>query len=210
MAREALEARGCELFGLIVSRVPPEATDEVADALGRQDGERPVYVLAEQPELANPSVGMLPPQLGVEALFGAGAGLQREVRDVRVAAMSVEHFIADLVDGTLVIVPGDRADILVACLAANVIPDLPAVAGIVMTAGYEPGPTVRRLLERAPFPVLAVPDRTLRGGRQGPRGQAAAGARRRTQDRQRAGRVQLGRGSARARGPDGRSTARPE
>ena len=74
--------------------------------------------------------------------------------------MSVEHFIADLVDGTLVIVPGDRADILVASLAANLIPDVPAVAGIVITAGYEPGPTVRRLLERAPFPVLAVPDRT--------------------------------------------------
>ncbi len=160
VAREALEAKGCELFGLIVSRVPPEATSEVADALRAQDGERPVYVLAEQPELANPSVGEVASQLGVEARFGAAEGLQREVREVRVAAMSVEHFIADLVDGTLVIVPGDRADILVACLAANVIPDVSAVAGIVMTAGYEPGATVRRLLERAPFPVLAVPERT--------------------------------------------------
>jgi phosphate acetyltransferase len=160
VARESLEARGCELFGLIVSRVPPEATDEVVAAVGRQDGERPVYVLSEQPELANPSVGDVASELGAETLFGAAAGLQREVRDVRVAAMSVEHFIADLVDGTLVIVPGDRADILVACLAANLIADLPVVAGIVITAGYEPDPTVRRLLERAPFPVLAVPDRT--------------------------------------------------
>jgi phosphate acetyltransferase len=162
VARESLEAKGCEIFGLIVSRVPPEAIREVADSLSAQDGERPVYVLAEQPELANPSVGDVATELGAETLFGAAAGLQREIRDVRVAAMSVEHFIADLVDGTLVIVPGDRADILVASLAANLIPDVPAVAGIVLTAGYEPGPTVRRLLERAPFPVLAVPDRTYR------------------------------------------------
>jgi phosphate acetyltransferase len=160
VARESLEAKGCELFGLIVSRVPREAVAEVTDALSAQGGQRPVYVLAEQPELANPSVGDVASELGAEAVFGAADGLQREVRDVRVAAMSVEHFIADLVDGTLVIVPGDRADILVAALAANLLPDVPAVAGIVITAGYVPGPTVRRLLERAPFPVLAVPDRT--------------------------------------------------
>jgi phosphate acetyltransferase len=160
MAQEALEAKGCELFGLIVSRVPPESADDVAGALRSQDGGRPVYVLPEHPELATPSVGDVASQLGVDALFGPAEGLQREVRDVRVAAMSVEHFIADLVEGTLVIVPGDRADILVASLAANVIPDVSAVAGIVMTAGYEPGPTVRRLLERAPFPVLAVEERT--------------------------------------------------
>ena len=73
VARESLEARGCELFGLIVSRVPPEATDEVADAVGRQDGERPVYVLPEQPELANPSVGDVAAELGAETLFGAAA-----------------------------------------------------------------------------------------------------------------------------------------
>src|SRR5207247_9451850 len=97
---------------------------------------------------------------GARARCGAAEGLQREVREVRVAAMSGEHFIADLLDGTLVIVPGDRADILVACRAANLIPDVPSVAGIVITAGYEPDPTVRRLLERAPFPVLAVGDRT--------------------------------------------------
>src|SRR5207248_6748519 len=142
------------------SRVAPEAVGEVTDALSAQGEERPVYVLAEQAELANPSVGDVASELGAQALFGAAEGLQREVRDVRVAAMSVEHFIADLVDGTLVIVPGDRADILVACLAANLIPDVPPVAGIVITAGYEPDPTVRRLLERAPFPVLAVGDRT--------------------------------------------------
>ena len=38
---------------------------------------------------------------------------------MRVAAMSVEHFVADLGDGTLVIVPGDRADILVASVAST-------------------------------------------------------------------------------------------
>ena len=39
--------------------------------------------------------------------------------------MSVEHFIENLVEGALVIVPGDRPDILVATLASTVSPTIP-------------------------------------------------------------------------------------
>jgi phosphate acetyltransferase len=76
--------------------------------------------------------------------------------------MSAEHFIEDLVDDTLVIVPADRPDILVACLACTLSPAFPAVSGLVLTGGYPLSPTVRRLLEGAPFPVLEVADRTHR------------------------------------------------
>jgi phosphate acetyltransferase len=86
--------------------------------------------------------------------------LQREVRGVMIGAMGVGHFMEDLTEGTLVIVPGDRADILVASLASTLSDAVPAVAGVVLTAGYEPAPAVRRLLERAPFPVLESPERT--------------------------------------------------
>jgi phosphate acetyltransferase len=82
--------------------------------------------------------------------------LHREVRDVRVAAMSVEHFIEDLTDGTFVIVPGDRPDILIACITSTLSSAFPGVSGIVLTGGYELNPAVRRLLEVAPFPVLEV------------------------------------------------------
>jgi phosphate acetyltransferase len=160
LARESLDQRGCELFGVIVSRVPSEAAADVSAALTPADGERPVYVLEEQPELAFPTVGDVSSALGATALFDAGEGMQREVRDVRVAAMGVEHFIADLVEGTLVIVPGDRADILVASLASTLTPEVPAVAGIVLTAGYEPDPTVLKLLQGASFAVLSTPERT--------------------------------------------------
>ena len=97
--------------------------------------------------------------------------------------MSVEHFLRDLTEGTLVIVPGDRPDILVASLASTVSGELPAVAGIVLTGGYELDPALRRLLEEAPFPVLEAPGETYAGGHRGQRRPAAAGAGRRPQDR---------------------------
>jgi phosphate acetyltransferase len=74
--------------------------------------------------------------------------------------MSVEHFIDDLVPGTLVVVPGDRSDILIASIISTLSSAFPAVAGVVITAGYEVHPGLQRLLSGAPFPVLEVAERT--------------------------------------------------
>src|SRR5919204_5415163 len=154
-ARNSLAHKGCTTFGVVVNRVPAERVAELERALGAQDGGEPVYVLPELDELAVPTLGEVAAALDAEVISGSSdEALQREIRDVRVAAMSVEHFIDDLVEGTLVVVPGDRPDILVATLASTVSPAIPTVAGALVAGGYAPSETVRRLLESAPFPVL--------------------------------------------------------
>ncbi|HEV3071728.1 MAG TPA: phosphate acetyltransferase [Solirubrobacteraceae bacterium] len=160
LAREELARKSCELFGVIVNRVAPGKVDEVERALAPNTGQEWVYVMPEQAELAYPSVGEIQEALGARTLLAVDGMLEREVREVRVAAMSAEHFIEDLVEGTLVVVPGDRSDILIGCLASTLSPSFPAVAGVVLTGGYLPSPTVRGLLETAPFPVLAIDERT--------------------------------------------------
>jgi phosphate acetyltransferase len=181
VARESLRDRGCELFGVVVNRVPIGVLRDVTTSLAHQDDERPAYVLPEQPELAYPTVGEVARTLEARPLFEAverrrasWAGTstplaeagddmrQREVRAVRIGAMSVEHFIDDLEEGTLVIVPGDRADILVASITCTLSSAFPSVSALVLTGGYELNPTVRQLLEVAPFPVLEVDSRTYR------------------------------------------------
>jgi phosphate acetyltransferase len=153
-ARGSLGHKGCTVFGVAVNRVPPEHFAEVAAALAEEDGEQPVYVMPERPELAYPTVAGIAAELGAAVLFDPREALQREVRDVRVAAMSVEHFIDNLVEGALVIVPADRPEILLTAFASTISPAIPTVAGVVLTGGYPLDGTVRRLLEEAPFPVL--------------------------------------------------------
>jgi phosphate acetyltransferase len=152
-AGESLERRGCELFGVFVSRVAPERVPELAAALERLDGDAPVYVLPEEPELGRPTVAEVAAALGARVGGGTGVALDRPVTVVQIAAMGVEHFLEDLEGGTLVIVPGDRADILVGSLVSALSPELPALSGLVLT-GDPPSEPVRRLLEGAPFPVL--------------------------------------------------------
>jgi phosphate acetyltransferase len=159
VARETLVARGCELIGVVATRVPAERADEVRRALAGEEG-KPVYVLPEEPELTQPTVAEVARALDAQEIGDSEEAGDRVVRAVRVAAMGAAAFLADLEDGTLVIVPGDRADILISCLAATLSPDLPAVAGVVVTTGEEPDGPVRRLLERAPFPVFRTPQRT--------------------------------------------------
>ncbi len=162
VARESLAHKGCTIFGVVVNRVNPDDMDEVATLLeqGAADGAEPVFMIPEDPALACPTVAEVAQALGATRLSGRPEALRREVQDVRVGAMSVEHFIDVLIENALVIVPGDRPDILVATIASTVSPEIPSVAGVVLTGGYPLGDSVRRLLERAPFAVLESPQLT--------------------------------------------------
>jgi len=160
LAREELQRKECELFGVIVNRVAPDSVDDVELRLAPNTGQEWVYVMPEHAELDHPSVGEIQTALGARPVLAVDGMLDRDVRDVRVAAMSAEHFIEDLVEGTLVVVPADRSDIVVACLASTLSPSFPAVSGLLLTGGYELSPTVRGLLETSPFPVFEIDART--------------------------------------------------
>jgi phosphate acetyltransferase len=169
VARAALTQKGCTLFGVIVNRVPTETLAEMRAHSVVYDPGEPLYVVPESPMLGHPTLAQVKHELRAEQLTGAGDGaaagtqasepagdLQRQVREIRVAAMSIEHFFDDLPDGTLVIVPGDRADIVLASLAAAASGIPPAPAGLVLTDGYAPAGPIARLVGAAPFPVLRV------------------------------------------------------
>lgn len=159
-ARASLSHKGCAIFGVVVTRVPAEQVSEVSKSLAEDPEGDPVYVLPERPELAYPTVGEVAASLRAAMLSDRGEALHREVRNVTVAAISVEHFIEHLVDGSLVIVPGDRPDILLATLASTVSSAIPTVAGVVLTEGFPLNETLRTMLEGAPFAVLEVPEPT--------------------------------------------------
>lgn len=155
-ARASLLHKGCAVLGVVVTRVPEAHLAAISSRLAAEHGDEPVYVLAERPELAYPTVGEAAASLGAVMLAEPGEALHRDVREVTVAAGSVEHFVDQLVDGALVVVPGDRPDILLATVASTVSPAVPTVSGVVLTDGHPVGETLRSMLAAAPFAVLEV------------------------------------------------------
>ena len=76
------------------------------------------------------------------------------VEDIVIGAMSVQNAMPFFKRGVLVIIPGDREDILLAAAAEMSSPEYAGLAGIVLTGNLKPGEHVLKLIQQMPFPVL--------------------------------------------------------
>ncbi len=161
---ESLEERKCDLLALIANRVESSLVDAVTEELRRvTPPEIPAYVLPEIPVLEKPTVGEIASVLGAERLSGQDESFNREVRNFKVAAMELPHYLEHLEEGSLIIAPGDRSDIILGSLMADASSTYPHISGIILTGGLKPASQVKRLLEGlgdSPVPVIAVPTDT--------------------------------------------------
>ncbi|KRE72253.1 phosphate acetyltransferase [Arthrobacter sp. Soil762] len=155
VARKELVAEKCTLLAIMVNRADPNRVEEIAAAIKPGASNRPVYVLPELEEIARPTTGEVAAALGVRQIAGL-ADMERDVRDIKVAAMNVGNFLNVLDEGALVIVPGDRADVMVACLASSFSPEFPVPSALILTGGLAPDANIYPLLAQAPFPVFAA------------------------------------------------------
>ncbi|MGN6607165.1 MAG: phosphate acetyltransferase [Jatrophihabitans sp.] len=159
VARTALEAAHAHLLGLAVNRCDGDL-DAVRSALA--DGYR-VWALPEEPLLSAPTMGALLQAVQGQLAVGDEQLLAREVRDVTVGAMTIEHLLDRLVDGQVVITPGDRTDVVLGLLAAHAARDFPSLAGIILNGGYRLTPTVGRLVQALDpaLPIITTELRTV-------------------------------------------------
>jgi phosphate acetyltransferase len=163
LAHGSLVSRGCTILATICNRVDPSVAEEVRRRLPEAVGGEPAYVLPEVPALDAPTVAEVAQALSarfVRPLDGVdAASTRREVRNVIVGAMNLPNFLGHLHDGDVVITPGDRADLIVGVLASRLSGTYPNVAGLVLTGGLDPEPTILRLIDglgAASVPVLSV------------------------------------------------------
>jgi phosphate acetyltransferase len=106
-----------------------------------------VFVLPEHPSLEKPTVGEIGKALGAECLCGNGDPLNQAVAHYKVAAMQVHDFLDHIEDGSLIITPGDRSDIILASLMADASSAYPRIAGLLLTGNMDPAPQIQKLLD---------------------------------------------------------------
>ncbi len=159
MLEEHLAAsQHCELLAAFANRVPPDQVDKLDDLL--QGSRFPFYILPEKYALERPTIGEIARALHLEFLYGTPQSMNHEVACYKVAAMQVQDFLVHLENCSLVITPGDRSDVILGTLAADMSQTYPAIAGIVLTGGQAPAEAVRKLLEGVNplrLPILLSP-----------------------------------------------------
>jgi phosphate acetyltransferase len=148
LLKESFEEEGCQLLAIMLNRVPQDIIEDVkSDVLQQWKHDTPVYALPEEELLSKPTISRVAEVLNAKRLCGTHSNLNRLVRAFKVAATDLSNFLSRINDGSLVITPGDRADLIVGSLAAFQSSSLPKVAGLILTEGLEPAPVVRRLIE---------------------------------------------------------------
>ncbi|MHA7218854.1 phosphate acetyltransferase [Arthrobacter sp. MDT1-48-3] len=179
VARRELDAAKVSLLAMMVNRAADDAVTAISEQVRPGRSGRPVYVIPELAEISQPTVSEVAAELGARQIAG-NSNLERDVTSIRVAAMNVGNFLHLLRDGALVIVPGDRADVLVATLASSFSPEFPVPSALFLTGGLAPDPNILALLAQAPFPVFALDDDTYTAARRVSevRGEIASGLRR--------------------------------
>lgn len=150
---------GCDIIATIVNRADPELGRHILSTIVK-DLPSPghlLYTIPNDPRLGNPTVGEIAHILGAEILYGENQ-LQRHVHGFTVAAMQLRNFLKRIEHGILVITPGDRSDVIVACLTAVSSMSMPNIAGILLTGGLKPEESVCRLIEGFPsmVPIMSV------------------------------------------------------
>ncbi len=148
-----LAAAHATTLAVVANRCDPEQLEEIASAVaaasagsGASGADLPVWTLPEDPFLVAPTVGEIQAAVDGELFAGDPELLSREVLGVVVSAMSMENVLVRLTEGAIVVVPGDRSEVLLAVLMAHASDTLPSLSGIVLNGGFDLAPPIERLM----------------------------------------------------------------
>jgi phosphate acetyltransferase len=156
---EAVRSEGCTHLATFVNRCDPEILDEVKHHIPAQQKDEQVYLLPEMKELNRPTLDQIIKLLQAKMIMGSPEHLQHLVYGNKIAAMGVENYLSHISNGDLVIVPGDRIDIILASLFTFYAKNHPNITGIILSGGITPSDNIMKLLKdfnEISVPILSV------------------------------------------------------
>jgi phosphate acetyltransferase len=161
---DSIKNSGCTHIATFVNRINPKITNELrASLLSVNTKDSHIYFLEEVEELDTPTVAEIKKNLGCIQILGEEKDLRRVVKQSKIAAMKLENFLEYLEDGDLIIVPGDRSDIIIGSLSSVFSKNYPAISGILLTGGLLPHKSIKQLFngfDSCTIPILSVEDDT--------------------------------------------------
>ena len=175
LAIEELTREHASLLGIVANRADPDRLDDIvaavqaaagpaADAGARARAEASgggaasvaVWAIPEDAYLVAPSMRSVMQAVDGTLYAGDPELLEREALGVVIAAMSMENVLTRLIEGSVVVVPGDRSEVLLGVLTAHAAATFPSISGLVLNGGFPISDTIERLIEglKAGLPII--------------------------------------------------------
>ena len=160
----SFQNREVQVLGVIANKVNPDQVADVKELLSNQLPEDVILaIIPFNKSLQSPTMNEIYENLGGKLIFG-GDYLSNKVDHFITGAMQVPNFLNHIAENVLIVTPGDRGDIIIAALQANVSTSYPKIAGLVLTAGSEPEEPIMRLINglQTVVPIISVKTGTFK------------------------------------------------
>lgn len=156
------EREGVEVIGVIANKVLPAKLEQTRTYLGKALARMDLPLLGVIPytsRLTWPTLRQVAEATRAEIVNGEDL-LDNPVGEVVIGAMTPHNALTFIRDNSLLIVPGDRDDLVLAAASMELLRDDLHIAGILFTGNMLPEPQTLDLLTRTHIPALAVKEST--------------------------------------------------
>lgn len=153
------EKEGVDVIGVIVNKVMPSKYAKIKKVIKlglKKKGIDVLGVVPYIPQLSMPIIQHIIDETDMK-LISKKVGMHNKIRNILVGAMEPHDALDYIENGSLLITPGDREDILMTLLNAHLLKKPKksiSISGIILTGGIVPDPKIMMLIEKAKIPVL--------------------------------------------------------
>ncbi|GAA4893756.1 phosphate acetyltransferase [Flaviramulus aquimarinus] len=147
-----------DVLSIMTNKINPEAVSNLKQLLKtRINGDTDITVIPKIKSLSSPTIKEIVRTLEGHFLFGKEM-LNNQVENFGVGTMQLRNYLNQLKDDSLVITAGDRADIILGALQANISKNYPKISGIILTGGLIPEDSILKLIEglSSVVPIISV------------------------------------------------------
>ena len=157
LAYQTFVKKDVNVLAIFANKVKENLAEDVAKKLEKTFPDTESFVIPMVRALGAPTISDLKQELNGKVLFGEEF-INNHAYGFAVGAMQLRNFLPKLVDHGLVITPGDRADIILGSLQANISNNYPKISGMILTGGIMPEQPIMKLIDGLPeiIPVVAV------------------------------------------------------
>ncbi|SHI93787.1 phosphate acetyltransferase [Algibacter luteus] len=152
-----------DVLSIMTNKIDPQNITTLKELLkAKINNGTDVTVIPKIKSLANPTIKEIVKKLEATILFGEDM-INNQSENFSVGAMQLRNYLTHLKENALVITPGDRADIILGALQANISKNYPKIAGIILTGGLIPEDPILKLIEglSSVVPIISVKQGTF-------------------------------------------------
>ncbi len=163
LAYDSFTEKDVEVIAVVANKVQEENIDLIKSGIEKNlPKDIFISVIPLIPFLNNPTIKEIKNAINAKVLFGKGH-LNNQTVSFKVGAMQLRNYLTYLDDNCLIITPGDRADIILGALQANISSNYPSISGIVLTGGITPEEPIIKLIDGLSqvIPILSVKENTF-------------------------------------------------